>query len=186
MGSAVQAPSRQSLRQSLFGPASHAPRAQRSTPSHISLPRLPPYERSPCSTRHRTAQRPSLQAPFKPTHVKTRPGSTHVKTRTHGRALNVRYLTRSTCTSTCTPHTTPRTPTTRRALSLTPTPAQPYCCSDGPAWRCVWTWSRRRVRGLQSAAELGPTARSAPASRTQSRLREHGGRRTYRHGLMSR
>jgi len=26
--------------------------------------------------------------------------------------------------------------------------------------------------------ELGPTARSAPASRTQSRVREHGGRRT--------
>jgi len=43
-------------------------------------------------------------------------------------------------------------------------------------------WSRRRVRGLQSAAELWSTARSAPACRTQSRLREHGGRRTTRHG----
>ena len=39
---------------------------------------------------------------------------------------------------------------------------------------------------IQSAAELGPTARSAPACRTQSRLREHGGRRTTCHGLMCR
>ena len=45
-------------------------------------------------------------------------------------------------------------------------------------FRRLW----RRVRGggceafIQSAAELGPTARSAPACRTQSRLRERGAR----------
>ena len=50
--------------------------------------------------------------------------------------------------------------------------ARPAPSTDGPAWRCARTWSRRRVRGLQSAAELGPTARRAPACQTQSRLRE--------------
>ena len=41
----------------------------------------------------------------------------------------------------------------------------------GQHWRCARTWSRRQVQGLhnQSTAELGPTARSAPATQRAGR-----------------
>ena len=74
VGSAVL-PSRQSLETKPVGPApvSCAPRAQRSTPSHISLPRRSPHA-------------PRVTAPASTL--------TTGKTRTHDRTLNVRDLTR--------------------------------------------------------------------------------------------
>ena len=36
-------------------------------------------------------------------------------------------------------------------------------------WRCARTWSRRRVRSLQSAAELGPTGRQLEARQRAGR-----------------
>lgn len=109
----------------LSEPSRTKTKLRRPVPSHVSLPWLPPHERSPRSTRHRTAQLPGPYA----TPVLSLTLSLRVQTRTRDRTVDARGLARSTCTctSTCTPHapTSPRTPPTRYALTLTPTPAYP-------------------------------------------------------------